>query len=235
MKLVLVLSCEHGGNGVPACYRPVFEGAARELASHAGWDPGAALLARELGRAFDVAPIVTTTTRLLVDTNRSEGHRAAFSRWTRSLPAAEREHILARYWRPHRAAVEEAVRAGGEHTVLHVSVHSFTPRWKGEARPVDVGLLYDPARAGERSVVDAWLRALGEVRSDLRLRRNQPYRGTSDGLTTHLRRRFAPRRYLGIELEVSQRFVLGAARPWRQLRRDLAASLRTVLLPQRPG
>jgi len=229
VKLALVLSCEHGGNRVPARYRPAFAGAARELAGHSGWDPGAALLARELGRAFDVAPIVTTTTRLLVDPNRSEGHRAAFSRWTRSLPAAERERILARHWRPPRTAVEEAVRVNGRRTVLHVSVHSFTPSWKGVARAVDVGLLYDPARAGERAVVDTWLRALGQVRPDLRLRRNQPYRGPSDGLATHLRRRFAPGRYLGIELEVSQRFVLGATPGWRRLRRDLVASLRTVL------
>ena len=29
-----------------------------------------------------------------------------FSEWTRALPRAERERILARYWRPHRDAVE---------------------------------------------------------------------------------------------------------------------------------
>lgn len=231
MKLALVLSCEHGGSRVPARYRSAFAGAARDLAGHAGWDAGAALLARELGRAFDVAPVVTTTTRLLVDANRSAGHRAAFSRWTRTLPAAERERILARYWLPHRTAVEKAVRESGPGPVLHVSVHSFTPRWRGEARSVDVGLLYDPARERERTVAGAWLRALGDARSDLRLRRNQPYRGTSDGLTTCLRERFAPARYLGIELEVSQRFVLGEAARWRRLREDLCASLDAVLRP----
>ena len=39
------------------------------------------------------------------------------------------------------------------------------------------------------------------------MRRNYPYRGTSDGLTRYLRKRYADRDYCGIELEVNQKHV----------------------------
>jgi hypothetical protein len=56
------------------------------------------------------------------------------------------------------------------------------------------------------------------------VRCNAPYRGVSDGLTTHLRRRFAAHRYAGIELEMSQRFAADA-RAIRRLAKLLAAAL----------
>ncbi len=36
---------------------------------------------------------------------------------------------------------------------------------------------------------------------------NYPYRGASDGLTTHLRKRFHVNEYLGIELEINQELL----------------------------
>ena len=39
------------------------------------------------------------------------------------------------------------------------------------------------------------------------LRRNSPYRGTADGLTTALRRRYPANRYIGIEVEMNQRLM----------------------------
>ena len=39
------------------------------------------------------------------------------------------------------------------------------------------------------------------------MRRNYPYRGSSDGLTTTLRGLFADPDYLGIEIEVNQALV----------------------------
>jgi predicted N-formylglutamate amidohydrolase len=207
----VLLSCEHAAARVPARWVPLFAGRERLLASHRGSDPGALALARGLARRLGVPLYACTTTRLLADANRSAGHPRRFSEWTRSLPEPERRRILARCWAPHRDAVERAVEAalrrGGR--VLHLSVHSFAPRLGGRSRACDVGLLYDPARAGERALCARWRRALREADPRLRVRRNHPYRGRADGLTTALRRRFAPTRYLGIELEVSQGFLRG--------------------------
>ena len=60
----------------------------------------------------------------------------------------------------------------------------------------------------------------------LRLRRNYPYRGGGDGLATLLRKRYDQDAYIGIELEVSQRFALEGGEPWQQLRGALVESLR---------
>ena len=235
MKLALVITCEHGGNRVPARYRTTFESAARALDSHRGWDAGALTLARELARVLDAPLFACNTTRLLVDPARSVGHPKLFSEWTRALSSRDRDEILARWWRPHRMAVQEFVRSETRkrNPVLHLSVHSFTPHWKGRRRPVDVGFLYDPMRFRERGFATEWLEALRARRPRLRLRRNQPYRGNADGLTTSLRARFGQRQYLGLELEVSQRFPLGLEAPWRRLRGDLKRSLQKALEDER--
>ncbi len=226
-----VLSCEHGGNRVPARFRTAFAAATRALASHRGWDEGALPLARQFARRFDAPLVACTVTRLLVDANRSRDHRGLYSEWSRRLTPAEREHALARWWQPHRTAVEELVRARlkPNRPVLHLSVHSFTPRLENQVRNVDVALLYDPKRPGERSFAKTFLASLAAQRDDLRLRRNQPYRGDADGLTTTLRRGFAAPEYLGLELEVSQRFPRGAPDAWRRLRRDLTEALAATL------
>ncbi len=115
--------------------------------------------------------------------------------------------------------------AGGRRSV-HVAVHSFTPALAGERRSADVGLLYDPRRAGERALCARWQAILGELDPTLRVRRNYPYRGISDGLPSWLRRRFPGRSYAGVELELNQ--ALLASRR-RHVERLLVRSLGLLL------
>jgi predicted N-formylglutamate amidohydrolase len=210
---------------VPEEYAPLFAGAADVLATHRGYDLGALEVARAFGRRLAVAPFTATTTRLVVDLNRSPGNRNVFSAYTRELPAEQRAAALAAHYRPYRAAVERAVLGAvrGGATVLHVSVHSFTPVLRGEVRRCDVGFLYDPKRPAEVELVEAWHAALHAAAPELALRRNYPYRGVSDALVTHLRRRYGNRGYAGMELEVNQKHVGTPA--WRSLVAVLAATL----------
>jgi hypothetical protein len=112
--------------------------------------------------------------------------------------------------------------------VLHIGSHSFTPSLDGVVRNADVGLLYDPRRLREAAFCDAWLAAL-EARGAGRVRRNYPYAGTSDGLPTLLRHRYGADDYLGIELEVNQRYPLEGGVAWRRMRRLAAAALDDAL------
>jgi len=195
------------------------------LATHRGYDLGALAVARAFGRRLGVTPFAATTTRLVVDLNRSPANRNVFSSYTRSLPAAQRDAALAAHYWPYRTAVEGAVAAAvaaGE-GVLHVSTHSFTPELRGEVRNCDVGFLYDPRATGEVQFVEAWYAALRAAAPELVLRRNYPYRGVSDALVTHLRRRYGTRGYVGMELEVNQKHV--GSRDWRGLVAVLAATL----------
>ena len=110
--------------------------------------------------------------------------------------------------------------------MIHISAHSFTPKLNGQVRRADVGLLYHPGRRGEVELCARWKAALASMAPELRVRRNYPYAGKGDGLTSHLRLRFPPGAYVGIELEVNQGIVLTAGRRWTALRRVLIDSLR---------
>lgn len=229
----MIVSCEHGGNEVPAAYAALFAGHDALRASHRGWDPGALLLATEMAAALGAPLFASTTTRLLVDLNRSIGHPGLYSELTRELPRRERDAIVEHHYRPHRDTVEGAVAtaiARGER-VIHIASHSFTPALHGIERDADVAWLYDPRRAGELALSMHWLEQLHRLRPFLRLRRNYPYQGKGDGLTALLRKRHPPDRYIGIELEFNQRFALQGGAAWTDLRQAVIASLQSALLP----
>jgi predicted N-formylglutamate amidohydrolase len=228
--VAVVVSCEHGGNRVPARYRTLFRGHEALLASHRGFDAGALALARQLAGALDAPLIASTTTRLLVDLNRSEHHRSVFSPITRGLEGAVRQRILADHYHPYRARVESTIVRALDRgrRVVHLSAHSFTPVLDGEVRGADVGLLYDPARRSERRWSSRIGAAITDRTSQLRVRRNYPYRGANDGLTTTLRRRFRDADYCGIEIEINQARVVD--RPvWRLLRRAIVHAFQDLL------
>ncbi len=228
----LVLSCEHGGAHVPPRYRRLFDSKAgrNALRGHRGSDLGALRLARSLERSHRVPLYASTVTRLLVDLNRSIGHPRLFSEFVRDLDPAERQRLLDLHYFPHRAAVQSWIeaRARQGRKVLHIGVHSFAPQINGRSRTADIGLLYDPSRSSERELSARWKRSLHEIAPKLRVRRNYPYLGKSDGFTTHLRRAIGPRHYLGIELEVNQR-VLRTVEGQRLVARDISDSLRAAL------
>jgi len=233
----LIFSCEHGGHQVPARHAKLFFRQEALLASHRGWDPGALTLAKALARTFDAPLHASTTTRLLVDLNRSPGHAQQFSEITRDLPPAERHAIASRYYEPHRQRLEAAIAAhvaAGEQ-VIHIASHSFTPVLDGAVRRADVAWLYDPRRRSEFRVSRHWRRSLQMRRHDLQLRLNYPYRGRSDGLTMRFRRRFSDDSYVGIELEVNQRFAAAGGRQWQRLRGDIIAALGAALTTAAPA
>ncbi|HVS23998.1 MAG TPA: N-formylglutamate amidohydrolase [Gammaproteobacteria bacterium] len=224
----LVLTCEHGGNRVPREYAALFRGADDVLASHRGWDPGALTLARTFARRLRRPLLAVTWSRLFVEANRAAHNPRIWSRFTKGLPKAEREGILARFWRPHRTEVEEAVaEAAGKTPVVHVAVHSFTPELDGEVRNADVALLYDSRRKREAALCRRWAEILKRLDPSLRVRHNYPYSGMSDGLTTWLRKRHAEARYLGVELEINQALV--GARGWQAFQRRMADSLTELM------
>jgi len=220
LRYALVISCEHGGNAVPMRYRPLFAEHRALLASHRGYDRGALGMARALSVAFRAPLVAATTTRLLVDLNRSIGHPQLYSQVTRGAHAAMRSEILERHYHPHRRRVagliSGAIAAG--RPALHLSCHSFTAQLGGVERNADVGLLYDPAREAEAALCRAWQRELAILAPDLRVRRNYPYLGKTDGFTSWWRRRHPDSVYLGIELELNQSTMVHAAARARRAR-----------------
>ncbi len=215
----LILTCEHAGNEVPPQLREQLGIPPRVVDSHRGYDRGSLEIAQRLARACRAELLVSQTSRLVVDLNRSERSPELFSRYAERLSQKQRDELLQRYYLPFREKVRESIArqiaVGGR--VRHLSVHTFTPIRNGVKRTADVGLLYDPQRTSERTFAVQWRKTIERLDPSLRVRMNYPYLGTDDGHTTDLRMRFSDD-YAGIELEVNQAFF----RAGRSLRRRAA-------------
>ncbi|WP_045227314.1 N-formylglutamate amidohydrolase [Methyloterricola oryzae] len=233
MDDLLVFSCEHGGNRIPAQFRPLFGAEADRdlLQSHRGFDLGALALARDFARAFESPIFASTVSRLLIDLNRSLTNPRIHSPMVRHAPKAVRRRIEESYYWPYRRRVEKFMQSGiaDGRRIIHISCHSFCPELDGKVRNADIGLLYDPAKTHELDFCRRWQASLSEYAPELKVRRNYPYAGKNDGFTTHLRRCFPSNAYIGIELEVNQRHSMKAKDDWAGLRGQLVESLLTVL------
>jgi predicted N-formylglutamate amidohydrolase len=222
-----LVTCEHAGNRIAARYLGYFVGHEALLQSHRGFDPGALAMARDMARQLNAPLIYSTVSRLLVDLNRSPRHPRLHAECIRRLPNESRRQVLEQYYLPFRAkaevAIVDAVAQGKR--VIHLSCHSFAPVLNGGIRTADVGLLYDPARASEVALCKEWLVCLKAGDPSLRVRRNYPYSGKSDGFTAYLRRLFPADSYLGIELEINQSIVLEGEDAWRRRRALVTGSL----------
>lgn len=225
--IFFLITCEHGGNRIPRQYRTLFDGHESLLSTHRAYDVGALRMARDLSSALHAPLCASTINRLLIDLNRSSTHPHLYSEITRAAPVAIRQELSQRYHEGYRNTVQRWIEQSivNGHRAIHVSCHSFTPELNGRRRDADIGLLYDPARPAEASLCRDWRHAINAQMPALKIRMNYPYSGKSDGLTTSLRRHFAPELYLGIELEINQRNVFKDAGHWRSMRNAIVNAL----------
>ena len=218
---------------MPHEYRSAFASplARQHLNSHRGWDPGALEAATFLHHKTGAPLIHSTTTRLLVDLNRSLGNAQLFSKFSKSADADTHTTMIEQYYRPYRSqvlrAIQAAVDAGS--FVLHISVHTFTPVYHGSRRKLHIGLLFDPTRSLEAAVCLTWQRILRAGDGRLRVELNQPYLGIDDGLTTAMRVQFSNQLYAGVELEINNQIMRrseqGRMRLWQLLHASLSQTL----------
>lgn len=225
-RKAIVLSCEHAGHAVPKAYRHLFAADPLVLTTHRGYDIGIAPVARQLAGLLDVPLTACQTSRLLIEPNRSLHRRALFSPFSRDLPQADKLWLIDHIWRPHRQAVTESIanHIPAGRRVLHLALHSFTPVLDGRIRNTDIGLLYDPRRRAEKAFALALQQGLRRT-THLRIRRNYPYRGNADGLTTALRRTFTAGDYLGLEIEVNQALLTAGPSTWWKIAGTLAEAI----------
>jgi len=180
------LVCEHASLRLPASLGTL--GLPSEaLSAHIAWDPGALAVARKLSARFDATLVFQNFSRLVYDCNRppeSSDAMPAVSEifeipGNRNIGPAERRARIEEIYRPWQRHLKETIaarKATGRETVI-VTVHTFTPVYKGVSRSVEIGLLHDR----DARFADAML-ARGGTGSRFVLRRNEPY-GPEDGVT----------------------------------------------------
>jgi len=182
--------CDHASNALPPDYGSL--GLEREaLARHVAYDIGAAELTRALAARLEAPAVLSTFSRLLIDPNRGADDPTLVMRYSDGaivpgnarIDAAEIERRKKRFWAPYRdkvAAALEAMAATGEPPAL-VSIHSFTPVWRGIPRRLKIGVLWDqddrvpkPLLEALAAEPDLGRQAIGD---------NEPYDGALAGDT----------------------------------------------------
>ena len=230
-----VISCEHASNRIPSRYELLGLPAAR-LETHIAWDQGAKEMARVCARLLGCPCHEGRYSRLLIDLNRSLHHPHLMAKESggvgipgnASVSEQERDERIKRYYTPYREALLSSIRSTirRQGRCVHFSMHSFTPSLLGRDRRADYGILFDPRRPRERALASLLAKALREQGWVVRF--NYPYRGVSDGFTSMARRLFFPRRYLGIEIELNQKY-LRDPESIRRMARQFARTLANVV------
>jgi len=220
----VVFSCEHAGNNVPDEYAHLFQDEPEVLKTHRGWDPGAWTLAQFFSSSLNAPLQGCESTRLLIEANRSEGSPELFSMFSKKLLPEQKEKLYKEIYKPYRNQLQSTIEASKK-PVLHLSIHSFTPIWNGEERMVDIGILFDPEKKSETNYSHQLKVKLEKYLPDLKIRLNEPYRGTDDGITTWLRKLYSNTVYTGIELEVNQKFASDLSKVQDQILNAIQATL----------
>ncbi len=206
----IILSCEHASNAVPSFVANLFADQKEKLATHRGYDIGAEPVFEKLRTLLPVLYAAKgNCTRLAIDLNRSGNHPARFSPATKNISQVLRCK-LEKIWIDFRNSIEKEIRTflkrNSKQTILHLSIHTFTPVLEGKERLAEIGLLYDPGCPQELALAKAWKEKLHAKVPECRIRLNYPYQGKSDGHTSSLRKKFGSR-YLGIEVEMNQAWL----------------------------
>jgi predicted N-formylglutamate amidohydrolase len=176
----LLFVCDHASNALPPGYGTLGLDAAL-FATHIASDIGAAAVTRTLAADFGAAAVLARWSRLLIDLNRGEDDPTLVMKLSDGsiisgnarADAAEFARRIRSVHAPYHAAIVQeisAIRATGLVPVI-VSLHSFTPVWKGRRRPWEIGILWDRDARLSRPMIDGLARA-GFVVGD-----NEPYSG----------------------------------------------------------
>jgi predicted N-formylglutamate amidohydrolase len=180
----LLFVCDHASNALPERYGTLGleQGA---FAAHIASDIGAATVTRALAKAYGAPAVLARWARLLIDLNRGPDDPTLVMKLSdgRIIPGnrradeAEIAARLAKFHAPYHAAIAAELDLAQTKDIVPViiSMHSFTPVWKGFRRPWEVGVLWDKDDRLARPLLAALTRA------GLNAGDNEPYDGELEG------------------------------------------------------
>jgi predicted N-formylglutamate amidohydrolase len=187
----LLFLCDHASNALPQGGLGLDPAL---LSTHIAYDIGAAAATRALACAYGAPALLGVWSRLLIDLNRGADDPTIVMKlsdgsiipgnvfgnfW--SSAQADAEEVARRvetFHAPYHTAITAALDRMGPQAVV-ISVHSFTPAWKGRARPWEIGVLYDRDMRLSAPLM-ARLHEAGFTVGD-----NEPYTGALEGDTLY--------------------------------------------------
>ncbi len=151
-----LLICDHASNAIPDDYAQLGLSES-ELERHVAWDIGAADVTRKLAEVLECPAILGGFSRLLIDPNRGLDDPTLIMKLSDGsiIPGnlnVDRHNNLSawqervdRFYMPYHQAIASALEQAsfGDQVPIILSVHSFTPHFKGVDRPWSAAVLWD--------------------------------------------------------------------------------------------
>ncbi len=226
----VIVVCEHASNRIPEYLGDMGLGP-DALHSHIAWDPGALPVAQRLAERMSATLIHGGVSRLVYDCNRPPEAEDAMPSASEdiAIPAnadlslSERAERITQVYEPFAKALSDEIAAAKPSLKLMVTIHSFTPVYRGHRRDVELGLLHGKDSRFAHAMMAQIPDGLPMV-----TRLNEPY-SAADGVAHTLDVHAYPNRVLNVMIELrndlirtpeEQQAMVDALVPW--LHRTLA-------------
>lgn len=175
-----VFVCDHAGWQVPAS----LEGLGltkRDLKRHIGWDIGALAVASKLSNILSAPLIWQNYSRLVIDCNRVLDHPGLIAvesdrtiiPGNMNITKAGIRSRIREVYQPYHGAIKKLLdvrKSRGVPSIL-VSIHSFTPVFRGVKRVCELGVLF----GSDSRYASAFLKST-KANFDFLVMANEPYR-----------------------------------------------------------
>ena len=148
--------CDHASNYIPREYS--YLGLETEVIdSHISFDLGAEEIASNLSKKLNCFVVSSEYSRLLIDLNRGVDDPTLIMKISDrkkitgnlsvkfNLTDIERKKRIRDFYNPYHSSISEILTKAERKNILTsiVSIHSFTPEWKGKKRDIEMGILWD--------------------------------------------------------------------------------------------
>ena len=174
--------CDHSSNNIPSEYNNLGV-SKKDLESHRAYDLGASDVAFELSKLLDCSLVMANFSRLLIDPNRGKDDPTLIPKLSEGKIIKgnmnisihkndkEKNKRILQFYTPYHKQINSFIINSLDNRKIPkiLSIHSFTPVWKGKEREIDVGILWD--RDDRLSKI--FLNSL----KNIKLGNNEPYSG----------------------------------------------------------
>jgi len=178
----LLLVCDHASNRIPASLGTLGL-SAMQLASHIGWDPGAADVARKLSVRLDAPLLLSNYSRLVIDCNRWPDDPNSIPAYSAGIAIPGNANLVKEaalnrrrcLFDPYQDTIAAWLSKPEKKIHCLLSIHSFTPSLGGIDRPWSIGVCYRL----HAPLAKQWQSAL-RARTDEPVGDNEPYEVEED-------------------------------------------------------
>ncbi len=186
----LILLCDHASNQLPPEYGNLGL-PPEQFERHIAYDIGAAAVTLGVAARLGGTAVLSRFSRLLIDLNRGMDDPTLIMRLSDGavvpgnarVDEAERQRRIARFHQPYHQAIAAQIARVKDLGLVPfiVSIHSFTPVWRGIPRPWHVGILWDRDEAIARAMIGGFA-----AQGDVVVGDNEPYHGALEGDTLNI-------------------------------------------------